>query len=74
MAQDSFCFWKKHLCLKPFYYYQKQKGNCQKAKRKMKGTEAWDDGNKSNGDGWSSNQMWRSIHQDFYIKMKNKNL
>ena len=33
----------------------------------MKGTEAWDDGNTSNEDEWNSNQMWRRIHQDFYI-------
>ena len=33
----------------------------------MKGTEDWDDGNTSNGDGWSSNQMRRRIHQDCYI-------
>ena len=33
----------------------------------MKETEVWDDGNTSNGNGWSSNQMWRQIHQDLYI-------
>ena len=36
----------------------------------MKGTEAWDDGNTSNGDGWSRNQMWRRIHQDCYITLR----